>query len=436
MSRKIISERFPALLIQGATVVDPGLGIEQKLDVLIKDGQIEKISDKIEPQKDYKHVDAEGLILSPGWFDMHVHFREPGQEHKETIMTGCAAAVAGGFTGVCPMPNTEPTTDKREIVEAQIRQGNRTMVDVHPIAAASKGRAGEEPSEMAELKDAGAVAFSDDGCAIRTAELTRRIMEYAGMFNCPVIEHAEDPTMTVNAAMNEGQVSTRLGIPGMPSVAEDITVARDIVLADYVGEHIHIAHISSKLSIELVRWAKQRGIQVTCETTPHHFTLTHDAVINYDTNTKMSPPLRSEEDVDAVIKGLQDNTIEVIATDHAPHASEEKEVEYNMAPFGIVGLETAMGLIISRLVIPKKLSLVEAINKVTLAPRRILNLPQVEIKEGQQANMTLFSPTKEWTVDKGKLYSKSRNTPFHEWKLSGQVYGVFNKGQWWVNPDY
>ena len=343
MPRQIITQNIERRLIQGATVVDPGLNLEQQLDVLIENDRIAQVSDTISPPDNCEIIKATDLILSPGWFDMHVHFREPGREDKETVVTGCAAAVAGGFTGVCPMPNTSPAMDKGEIVEAQINEGNKTMVEVYPIAAATKGREGKEPSEMAELKDAGAVAFSDDGCAISTAELTRRVMEYANMLNCPIIEHAEDPSLCIDGAMNEGKVATKLGIPAMPTIAEDIIVARDILLAEYTGAHVHIAHISSKRSIELVREAKQRGLRVTSETTPHHFTLTDEAVIDYDTNTKMNPPLRSFKDVEAVIAGLQDGTIDVIATDHAPHTIEEKEVEYTVAPFGITGLETAMG---------------------------------------------------------------------------------------------
>lgn len=436
MPREIITTPSPNLLIRNARVVDPGLGIEQTLDVLIENGVIKQVAPQIQAPYSYELINASGLVLTPGWFDMHVHFREPGREDEETILTGCAAALAGGFTGVCPMPNTSPATDKAEIVKTIIQQGKQTMVDVHPIAAASKGREGKEPTEIAELVDAGAVAFSDDGCAIRTAELTRRVMEYAGMYNKPIIEHAEDETLCVNGAMNEGLISTKLGLPGMPAVAEDIIVARDVLLAEFTGSRVHIAHISSKRAIELVRWARTRGVQVTCEVTPHHFCLSHDAVIGFETNTKMNPPLRAAEDVEAVIAGLQDNTIEVIVTDHAPHSTEEKNVEYGAAPFGIIGLETALGLIISRLVLTKKLSLAKAVEKVTVAPRRILQLPQAQIKEGQPANLTLFSIEKKWVVDKAKFYSKSRNTPFDGWQLTGQVFGVYNKSQWWANPDY
>jgi dihydroorotase len=436
MPRTLVPKPSDRLLIQGARVLDPDMKIDQILDVLIENGRIKRVAPGLTASLDYDRVPAAGLILTPGWFDMHVHFREPGREDEETVLTGCAAAVAGGFTGVCTMPNTSPAVDKREIVEAIIRQGEKTMVDVHPIAAATKGREGKELAEMAELSEAGAVAFSDDGCAIATAELARRALEYAGMFNRPIIEHAEEATMCQGGAMNEGTIASRLGMPGLPTVAEDLIVTRDILLAEYTGRHVHIAHISSKGAIDWVRQAKRRALRVTCEATPHHFSLTHEAVVGYDTNTKMNPPLRAAEDVAAVIAGLQDDTIDVIATDHAPHSAEEKELEFSAAPFGIVGLETALGLILTNLVHAKKLTLLQAVAKVTTAPRKVLNLPPVHVKEGMPANLTLFSLDRKWTVDHSRFYSKSRNTPFHGRELTGQVFGVYNKGRWWQNPDF
>jgi len=281
--------------------------------------------------------------------------------------------------------------------------------------------------------EAGAVAFSDDGCAIATAALARRAMEYASMFEVPIIEHAEEPTLVPpGGSMNEGKYSTRLGLGGMPTVAEDVIVARDILLAEYTGAHLHVAHISSAASIELVRRAKARGLKVSCEVTPHHFTLTDAAVVDYDANTKMNPPLRSQRDVDAVHEGLQDGTIDAIATDHAPHAPEEKDVEYQAAPFGIIGLETALGLIVSKLVKTGVLSLAEAIAKVVVQPRRILRLPPVALEEGQMANLTMFSPERRWTVTEQSIYSKCRNTPFKGWELTGSVYGVYNKRRLWL----
>jgi dihydroorotase len=438
MPRKFETKSIKNLLIRGARIIDPSQVLDKHGDVVIENGVITRVGDNLAAPQNFEMIDARDLVVSPGWCDMHVHFREPGREDEETIETGCAAAAAGGFTAACPMPNTEPAMDKREIVESIIKKSKETLVEVYPIAAATKGREGKELSEMAELVEAGAVAFSDDGCAIATAELTRRAMEYANMLGVPIIEHAEEATLDDGGAMNEGMFSTKLGLPGMPTVAEDIIVARDILLAEYTGARVHIAHLSSAHSLELIRWAKQRGIQVTCEVTPHHFTLTDEAVAvsHYDTNTKMNPPLRSPRDVEAMIAGLQDGTIDVIATDHAPHAIEEKDAEFAAAPFGIIGLETALGLIITRLVKTNVLPLADAIAKVTVAPRRILNLPPVQIKEGQPANLVFFSQTKTWRVDKTTSHSKSRNTPFHGWDLTGRVFAVYNKQQWWRNPDF
>ena len=438
MPRKLETKPIKNLLVRGVRMIDPVQALDQHADMVIENGMIARVGNNLAAPQSFEMINGRDLVVTPGWCDMHVHFREPGREDKETIATGCAAATAGGFAAACPMPNTSPAMDKREIVESVIQKSRETLVDVYPIAAATKGRAGKELAEMAELVEAGAVAFSDDGCAIATAEITRRAMEYAQMLGVPIIEHAEEASLDERGAMNESMFSTRLGLPGMPTVAEDIIVARDILLAEYTGARVHIAHLSSARSVELIRWAKQRGIPVTCEVTPHHFTLTDEAVAlsNYDTNTKMNPPLRSLRDVEAMIAGLQDGTIDVIATDHAPHSIEEKDTEFAAAPFGITGLETALGLMITRLVKPNLLSLSDAVAKVTAAPRRVLNLPVVQIKEGQPANLTFFSPTKIWTVDKTKTYSKSRNTPFHGWELTGKIFGVYNKQQLWVNPEF
>jgi dihydroorotase len=438
MPRKLETKPIQNLLIRGARIIDPAQSLDQHADIVIEKGNITRVGSNLAAPPSFEMIEARDLVLSPGWCDMHVHFREPGREDEETIETGCAAATAGGFTAACPMPNTSPAMDKREIVESVIEKSKNTLVDVHPIAAATKGREGKELSEMAELVEAGAVAFSDDGCAIATAELARRAMEYSNMLGVPIIEHAEDASLDDRGTMNEGMYSTQLGLPGMPTVAEDIIVARDILLAEYTGARVHIAHLSSARSVELIRWAKQRGVPVTCEVTPHHFTLTDEAVAlsSYDTNTKMNPPLRSQSDVEAMIAGLQDGTIDVIATDHAPHSIEEKEAEYAVAPFGIVGLETALGVIITRLMKKNLLSLRDAIAKVTAAPRRVLNLPAVQIKEGQPANFVLFSTNKTWQVDKTKFCSKSRNTPFDKWELTGKVFAVYNKQRLWVNPEF
>lgn len=436
MDKIVRGKKIDNLLFKGAILIDPAIKLEKRGDVLIEKGKIVRIGRIAQSLNGMQVIDARQLIITPGWVDMHVHFRQPGREDEETVESGAAAAVAGGFTAACPMPNTTPAADTREVIEFLIEEGRKTLIEVFPIAAATKGRQGKELSEMAGLVEAGAVAFSDDGCAISTAALARRAMEYATMFDVPIIEHAEEPTMTHAGAMNEGKYSTRLGLGGMPTVAEDIIVARDISLAEYTGARLHIAHISSAAAIDLVRQAKTRGVRVTCEATPHHFSLTDEAVIDYDTNTKMNPPLRSQKDVDAVVEGLQDGTIDVIATDHAPHAPEEKDVEYAAAPFGIIGLETALGLIITKLVKTGVLSLAEAVNKVAVNPRRILNLPPVTVQEGQNANLTIFSQDQKWTITKESFYSKCRNTPFTGWELSGKVYGVCNKRQLWVNKDF
>ena len=438
MPRQLETKSIKNLLIRGARIIDPSQSYDNHADLMIENGVITRLGSNLAAPQNFELIEARDLVISPGWCDMHVHFREPGREDEETIATGCAAATAGGFTAACPMPNTSPAMDKREIVESVIKKSKETLVEVYPIAAATKGREGKELSEMTELVEAGAVGFSDDGGAIATAELARRAMEYASMLGVPIIEHAEEATLDDRGTMNEGMYSTKLGLPGMPAVAEDIIVARDILLAEYTGAHVHIAHLSSARALELIRWAKQRGIHITCEVTPHHFTLTDEAVAvsNYDTNTKMNPPLRSSRDVEAMTAGLQDGTIDVIATDHAPHSIEEKDAEYAAAPFGIIGLETALGLMITRLVKTNLLSLTDVIARVTVAPRRILNLPAVQIKEGQPANLTFFSPTKAWTVNKTKSYSKSRNTPFHGWELTGKVFAVYHHQQLWMNPEF
>ena len=436
MDRIIRGKKIDNLLIKGAMLIDPSLKLEKRGDLQIEKGKIVRLGRIAQPPEGLQVIDGRELVVTPGWLDMHVHFRQPGREDEETVDSGAAAAVAGGFTAACPMPNTTPTADTREVIEFLIEEGRETLIDIFPIAAATKGRQGKELSEMAELVEAGAVAFSDDGCAIATAALTRRVMEYAGMFDVPIIEHAEEPTMTIAGAMNEGKFSTRLGLGGMPTAAEDIIVARDILLAEYTGAQLHVAHISSARSIDFVRQAKARGLRVTCEVTPHHFTLTDAAVIDYNTDTKMNPPLRSQADVDAVLEGLQDGTIDVIATDHAPHAPEEKDVEFAAAPFGIIGLETALGLIITKLVKTGVLSLSEAINKVVIQPRGILKLPPATLQEGQYANLSIFSPERKWTVADNAFYSKCRNTPFIGWELSGKVYGIYHKRQLWLNKDF
>jgi len=416
-------------LLKNATIMDPLQKIEKVLDLHIKKGKISEIGEIDQKKFSGDVLDCEGKIVSPGWLDMHVHLREPGYEGKETIASGSLAAANGGFTGVCCMPNTSPSIDSQEIIQYIKDRSKGFLVDVYPVAAITKKREGKELSEILELVEQGAVAISDDGSPVMSAELMRRALEYSKMVDVPVIGHEEDNSMTEGGDINEGLVSTSLGLHGMPSVAEEIMISRDIMLAEYTDARFHVAHISTARSVELVRQGKAKGIKVTAEVTPHHFTLTDEAVHGYDTNTKMSPPLRTEKDIKAILAGLKDGTIDVIATDHAPHSFEEKEAEYIYAPFGIIGLETAVGLSISRLVNKKILTLKQFIEKVAVFPYHILNLSPPLIKKGTIANLTIFDPVQKWTVDPAKFLSKSSNTPFKNWELIGKPFAVINHNQ-------
>jgi len=419
------------ILIKNARIIDPSQKIDRRASILIENGIIKTIADTIDKPKDAEVHDVEGCVAAPGFIDMHVHLREPGYEHKATIATELVSAAAGGFVGVACMPNTNPAIDDSSIVryiKEQAAKAMDGMIDVYPIAAVTKNRDGKQITEMAELSDAGVVGFSDDGNPVENTQIMRIALEYAKMFNKPIIQHAEDKALSHGGVMNEGFVSTTLGLPGIPTIAEAVMIQRDIMLTIYTGGSYHVAHLSTNAGLTLIREAKENGLPVTCEVAPHHFTLTDEEVRSFDTNTKMHPPLRSQEDVDAMKEGLRDGTIDVIATDHAPHSYDEKEVEYLYAPFGIVGLETAIGLSVSELVKPGILSLTQMIEKFTTNPRRILNLPQVMIKEGEKASITIFNPEKEWTVDIQKLRSKSKNSPFHGRKLFGQPVAVINNG--------
>jgi dihydroorotase len=413
------------LLLKKGRLVDPAARRDEEIDLLIRDGVIEKMGANLAVH-DAQSYDLKGKVIAPGFIDMHVHLREPGFEYKETILTGAAAAAAGGFTAVCCMPNTEPAIDDESVVryiQSKAKSALNGLVDVYPVAAVTKGRRGEQLAPLAELSDAGAVAFSDDGAPVYDAEIMRRAMEYAAMFGKPVIQHAQEMSMTKGGVMNEGSVSTALGLPGMPSLAEDIMVSRDIQICRYTRGQYHVAHLSTAGAVDLVRRGKGEGVNVTCEVTPHHFTLTDEAVRGYNTNTKMNPPLRTSSDVEAVRWGLRDGTIDVIATDHAPHSYDEKEVEFQFAPFGIVGLETAIGISVTELVQSGVLTLAQLIEKLSVNPRRILHLPSIVIAEGEAANLTIFDPAAEWIVDPPSLKSRSKNTPFGGRKL------VLNNGQ-------
>lgn len=421
------------ILLKNGHLIDPANQLDKKGDILIEDGVITAI-DKIEINNfDGEMIDLAGKIVSPGWMDMHVHLREPGREDEETVKSGCLAAANGGFTAVCCMPNTEPPIDSQEIIQYLKDRSNELLVDVHPIAAITKNQKGEELAEMLELVEQGAVAISDDGHPVMSAEIMRRALEYSKMVDIPVIGHEEDKTMTENGHMNEGFVSTRLGLRGMPSVAEEIMIARDIMLAEYTGGRFHVAHISTKGSVELVRKAKAKGIKVTAEATPHHFVLNEKAVIGYDTYAKMNPPLRSEEDRQAVVKGLQDETIDVIATDHAPHSWEEKATEFIQAPFGIIGSETALGLSLNNLLHKDILDMKSLINKFVSHPYRILNLDSPGLKKANMANMTILDPELEWTVDMKNFLSKSTNSPFVGMKLKGRPYAIINNNKIFIS---
>ena len=416
------------VVLKNVNVLNPYQNVNEKnINILIEDGIFKNIGELTEAKlKDAKILELEGKYVVPGFFDMHVHLREPGREDEETVVTGCDSAASGGFTGIACMPNTEPAIDSAEVVTLIKMQAANHLVDVYPIGAATVGRKGEVLSPMAELKDAGVVGFSDDGTAIKTASILKRSLEYAKMFNLPIIEHCEDESLA-RGAMNESINSTILGLPPIPSVAEDLIVMRDILMAEYTDSKVHIAHISSKKSVEMVREAKKKGIKVTAEVAPHHFTLTDDAVKTYDTNVKMNPPLRTKADVDEIIKGLKDGTIDCIASDHAPHSLEEKEMEFEYAPNGIIGLETQIGLAFTELYHKKLLTLEQMIEKLSINPRRILNLPIPEFKQGETANLTILDVDAVWTVDKNKFLSKSSNTPFDKKLLTGKSIGVINK---------
>jgi dihydroorotase len=421
------------LIIRGGRVIDPASGFDEVADVVIEKRKIQEItSNKIgEDASRFTGtiLDAAGKIVIPGLIDMHVHLREPGREDEETIVSGCEAAMAGGFTSIACMPNTEPPIDDESVVRFVLRKAESTPVNVYPIAAVTKGRQGKELTEMADLVQAGAVAVSDDGSPVSNPEIMRRALEYTRMFQIPVIDHCEELSLTAGGVMNEGHVSTILGLRGMPSAAEEIMVARDVALAGYTGGRVHIAHVSTARSVELIRQAKIQGILVTAEATPHHFTLTDESVRSFDTHLKMNPPLRTVRDVEAVIEGLADGTIDAIASDHAPHSLEEKEVEFDAAPFGIIGLETALALAVTELIGSHELDLSHVIAAMTVNPARILGIPGGHLRKGEKADVTIFDPHEKWTLDASRFRSKSRNSPFGGRELTGKVEVVIIQGE-------
>ncbi len=406
-------------IIKNGLVVDPLAGNVAPKDILVVGGKIAEMGANLS-LGGARVIDAAGCLVTPGLIDMHVHLREPGFEHKETIYTGSLAAARGGFTAVACMPNTNPVIDNAALIRSIIASAQEVgLVHVYPIGAISRGSRGEMLAEMGDMAAAGAVAFSDDGMPVADAGLMRRGMQYAGMLDKPIISHSEEKSLSAGGAMHEGSISTMLGLKGIPASAEEVMVARDIILAEETGCPTHIAHVSTAGSVRLLREAKARGVKVTAEATPHHFTLTHEAVTGYDTATKVNPPLRTADDRAAIRQGLADGTIDVIATDHAPHTEEEKDVEYEKAPFGLVGLETAVGLVWTELVHTGLLTPLQAVTCLTRNPARILGIPKGTLAPGADADITIIDPELEEVVDPAKFVSKSRNTPFAGRRLKG-----------------
>lgn len=424
------------ILIQGGRVIDPSQDLDGSFDVLIEDGAVAKIDGRIDEKAEV--IDAAGLIVSPGLIDIHVHLREPGQEYKETVRTGTLAAAAGGFTGVACMANTEPVNDSRSVTEHILLEARRHgFARVHPIGAVSKGLKGEELAEIGEMIRAGAVAVSDDGRPVMNAELMRRALLYAQHFDVAVIQHAEDLNLTGKGVMHEGEWSTRLGLPGIPGSAEDVMIARDVILTEDTGGRYHVAHLSTARGLDMVRRARSQGLRVTCEVAPHHLILTDEEVAKsgFSTNTKMKPPLRSERDRQALVNGLADGAVDCIASDHAPHHADEKDVEFNLAPFGILGLETTLSLCLDRLVHPGIISLRRLIELLSTGPARVLGLAGGTLRPGSPADVTLFHPDEEVTIRAASFRSKSRNTPFDGWKLRGRPAGTIVDGRRITLPE-
>jgi dihydroorotase len=403
---------MPKLVIRNGRVIDPASRLDAVRDVLIDDGRFAAIGENLDAGS-AEQFDASGLIVAPGFIDMHVHLREPGFEYAETIETGSRAGAAGGFTSICPMPNTSPVNDNVTVTSYIIDRAERhAVVNVFPIGAITKNSAGEELAAIGSMKQAGIVAISDDGRPVMNARVMRRAMETARSFGIPVIDHCEDLHLSSGGDMHEGLESVRLGLRGIPGASEDVMVARDILLAELTGARFHVAHISSRRSVEMVAFAKQRGLSVTCEATPHHFALADSEMRPYDSNYKMKPPLRSACDVGAVTQGIVSGSIDAIATDHAPHAGSEKMQEFEKCPFGIIGLETAVGLALERLVHPGKISLARMVELFTTGPARVLNLNRGRIAVGVAGDVTILDLERKWTYDVNRSASKSRNSPF------------------------
>lgn len=418
------------IVIQGGRIIDPANGVDSVYDLLIEDGKIKSMEQSLPAIDDARVIDVRGKVVTPGLVDMHVHLREPGREDKETIATGCAAAAAGGVTSLACMPNTTPVNDNKSVTEfILLKAREKNLVNVYPVGAISKGLKGEELSEMAELCEAGVHAYSDDGRPVMNSLLMRRALEYGRLFNLPLISHCEDTNLAAGGVVNEGVVSMVTGLKGIPGAAEEVMVSRDILLARMTGSGVHIAHVSTAGSVALVRQAKREGIPVTAEATPHHFSLTEELALSFDTNTKVNPPLRSQSDLEALIEGLSDGTIDVIASDHAPHTLAEKEQEFDLAPFGMVGLETLLAVSLTNLYHTRKLDLMTLVARLTCHPARILKIPGGTLSPGGPADICIIDLQKKFTVDAGQFYSKGKNTPFHGQELTGAPVMTLRQGR-------
>lgn len=425
------------ILIKGGHVVDPANNIDEVMDIYVADGIIQEVGRDIETQVagvEMEVIDAAGMTVVPGLVDMHVHLRDPGQEYKEDIETGTKAAVMGGVTSVACMPNTKPVVDNKAIVSYIINKAKEVgYANVYPIGAVSKGLEGKELAEIGEMKFAGAVAISDDGRPVYNSSLMRKAIQYSSMFDMKVISHCEDNSLAEDGHMNEGYTATKLGLKGIPNAAEDVQIARDIIIAESLDLPVHIAHVSTKGGVELVRQGKSRGVKVTCETCPHYFSLTDEACDGFNTLAKMNPPLRTPEDVEAIKAGLADGTIDAIVTDHAPHHKDEKDCEFGYALNGIVGLETSLGVGIKYLVNEGVLTMSQLVEKMSLNPSKILGIAKGTLGEGKIADITIFNPDEKWTVDIQKLNSKSKNSPYDGYELCGKPQYVIVGGKIIVN---
>jgi len=422
------------IYLKNIRVVNPIQGLDGNYNIFINEGKIEYFGfSEINVSPEVKIIDGSGLVCAPGLFDMHVHFRDPGQTYKEDICSGIQSAANGGFTGVVCMPNTNPPIDSPTVVEYIKSKAQNSIVDIYLAAAITKGLRGESLTSMFSLHRAGAIMFTDDGNCVMNSEVMQRAFDYSATYDFLIAQHCEDTNLTAGFTVNEGIVSTKLGLKGFPSVAEEIILARDLLLVEYCGNRrYHAQHISTKGSVELIRNAKDKGLRVTCEVTPHHLTLDETYVYKFDTNFKINPPLRTKSDINALIKGLKEGIIDCIATDHAPHSSFEKDVEFEKAPNGIVGLETALGVVLTFLYHSGELSLNKIVELMSINPRKILSLPLITFDEGAEANMTIFSLEDEWIVDKQYFKSKSQNTPFDGYKLKGRPRFVINNNQFYV----